>query len=98
MTDKTLSLGERILLATRLAVEEHLLQSVKENMQGEHRSGSAEPVWTRSRMTLCRSLAAARSLPGAPRGSPKERLHDLRPVPLGHGRPGEYVPPGRHCQ
>jgi hypothetical protein len=35
MTDKTLSLGERILLATRLAVEEHLLQSVKENMQGE---------------------------------------------------------------
>jgi hypothetical protein len=36
MTEKTLSLGERILLATRLAVEEHLLQSELENMQGGH--------------------------------------------------------------
>ena len=35
--DKTLSLGERILLATRLCVEEHLLQSVCENMQSERR-------------------------------------------------------------
>ena len=43
MTDKTPSLGERIVLATRLAVEEHLLQSVKENMQGERqvRAGGA---------------------------------------------------------
>ena len=43
MTEKTLSLGERILLATRLAVEEHLLQSVKENMQSERqvRTGGA---------------------------------------------------------
>ena len=31
----TLSLGERILLATRLAVEEHLLQSAIENMQSD---------------------------------------------------------------
>lgn len=35
MSEKTLSLGERILLATRLAVEEHLLQLAQENMQGE---------------------------------------------------------------
>ena len=28
MAEKTLTLGERILLVTRLAVEEHLLQSV----------------------------------------------------------------------
>jgi hypothetical protein len=33
----TLSLGERILLATRLAVEEHLLQSVNEDMQSDRR-------------------------------------------------------------
>ena len=35
MKDQTMTLGERILLATRLAVEEHLLQSVCENMQSE---------------------------------------------------------------
>ena len=35
MNKQTMTLGERILLATRLAVEEHLLQSVCENMQSE---------------------------------------------------------------
>ena len=35
MTETTLSLGEKILLATRLAVEEHLLQSVQDELQGE---------------------------------------------------------------
>jgi len=34
MSEKTLTLGERILLATRLAVEEHLCQLEQENMQG----------------------------------------------------------------
>jgi hypothetical protein len=35
MTDQTLSLGERILLATRLCVEEHLRQQVTEEMKSE---------------------------------------------------------------
>ena len=35
MEQKTLSLGERILLATRLAIEEHLLQDVRDQMQSE---------------------------------------------------------------
>jgi hypothetical protein len=35
MTKQTMTLGERILLATRLAVEEHLLQQVSEEMKSE---------------------------------------------------------------
>ena len=35
MKEQTLSLGERILLATRLAVEEHLLQSACDELQSE---------------------------------------------------------------
>jgi len=34
---QTMSLGERILLAARLCVEEHLRQTVVEDMQGERR-------------------------------------------------------------
>ena len=37
MTDKTMTLGEKILLATRLAVEEHLRQLAVEDMQNERR-------------------------------------------------------------
>ena len=45
MADKTLTLGERILLATRLAVEEHLCQLEQENMQGKRTVtvGGADP-------------------------------------------------------
>jgi hypothetical protein len=39
MEKQTLSLGERILLATRLAVEEHLLQSVHDELSGEQQVG-----------------------------------------------------------
>jgi hypothetical protein len=44
MPQQTLSLGERILLATRLAVEEHLRQSVIEELQGkqQNRIGGAD--------------------------------------------------------
>ena len=37
MANQTMTLGERILLATRLAVEEHLRQTVTEEMKSERR-------------------------------------------------------------
>ena len=57
MTEKTLSIGERILLATRLAVEEHLLQLAQENMQSERQvtiGGAGQDSVTDDSLALAR--------------------------------------------
>ena len=46
MSEQTLSLGERILLATRLAVEEHLRQSACEELPSERRMAIGGADWS----------------------------------------------------
>jgi hypothetical protein len=60
MSQNAMSLGERIMLVARLAVEEHLLQSVKEEMSGEGQVtvGGADQDWiTDDLMPLARGRA-----------------------------------------
>ncbi len=57
MAEKTLTLGERILLATRLAVEEHLCQLEQENMQGDRKvqiSGADQDQVTEDSLAFAR--------------------------------------------
>ena len=68
MKEQTLSLGERILLATRLAVEEHLRQSACEELQSERQmaiGGAGRTIVTDDSLPLARGAREGLALRSA---------------------------------